>query len=219
MDEGKIIAGLYLAAGKSSRMGARKLDAEWTPGLLLGGAALTKLLSCGLEAVYAVVRPDDPLRWLPDGDEPEGGENARMGRSPLTIVPCEDAGKGMSYSIKCGLRAISEATASAPDAVLILLADQPFVDAGWLSRLIRLFGEKPDSDYAASASGDIIMPPALLSWRMCQAASDRLRGDRGMGGLFKSGDFAGQVLQDPESEQMLFDVDTPSDLEQARKRL
>lgn len=216
--KGMRIAGLYLAAGRSSRMGVRKQDAPWTGGLRLGGAALVALRSCGLEAVCAVVRPDDPLLWLPGGGRPEAGVND-VGLSPLAVVPCDEAEKGMSFSIRCGLQAIGCTGNAPPDGVLIALADQPFVDAEWLSRLIRVFGGQRGLDYAASGKGEVVMPPVLMSWPMSLAAMGRLEGDRGAGSLLLSGEFAGRVLAEGANGFRLFDVDTPVDLEEARKRL
>lgn len=206
------MAGLYLAAGGSSRMGMRKLDAEWADGGRLGGAALRTLMDCGLPKVCAVVRPDDPLMWIPEGSLE--GEAVMGAPSPLTVIPCADAGRGMSHSIKCGLRALEEWGA---DAVLVLLADQPFITGEWLRGLIRVFGEAADPDYAASGMGEVIMPPAILSRRMCRDAVQLLHGDYGAGGLLSSGRYRGRVTWVEEPDRLLLDVDTPEDLQRARK--
>ncbi|MDF2921956.1 MAG: hypothetical protein K0R57_870 [Paenibacillaceae bacterium] len=231
------VAGLYLAAGKSSRMGFSKLSAPLIPGfgIPLGSAALKELYRCGLEQIAVVVRPDDPLDWLAGAPERspgrEGGldlwregepgeEEAHAARPPgnsrpWIVAPCKEADEGMSASLRCGLQALE--AAGEPEAVMVLLADQPLVDADWLRELLRLYRNNPGLDYAASQSGPVLMPPVILSWNLCREAKVRLRGDRGAGALLSSGEFKGLALIQPEGAHLLMDVDSPGDLEQGRR--
>jgi molybdenum cofactor cytidylyltransferase len=205
------LAGLYLAAGRSVRMGRRKLDEPWTGGRRLGGAGLQALMASGLQEVCVVVRPDDPLVWLPA----EWEDSVRATESSShKLVRCAAADRGMSESIKCGWAALQ---AGEPDAVLIVLADQPFVTVEWLQKLVRQYVETPGHDYVASGNGDRIMPPVILSQRMGKDAMERLQGDRGAGGLIASGEYGGMVLTTANPDRLLFDVDTEADLAEARR--
>ncbi|WP_438445222.1 nucleotidyltransferase family protein [Gorillibacterium sp. sgz5001074] len=210
------VAGLYLAAGKGSRMGKRKQDLAWTGALRMGGAGLEAMMELGLGAVAVVVRTDDPLHWLPL--EPRRVAVQAYDReapaAPWVIVPCEEAEQGLSHSLRRGLQALE---AWAPDAVLVQLADQPFVTAEWLCGLLSMYRSRPGLQYAASGIGEAATPPAVLSWRMCADAMKLLTGDRGAGVLIASGRYAGRVAV-PADPGMLFDVDTPEDLAAARVR-
>lgn len=198
------ICALYLAAGSSRRMGYPKLMAQLAPGISLGAAALGNVAACGVSSVAVAVRPDDPLEWL--GKLPAW--------PPVSIVRCPDAASGMAESLKSGLQSLLP---QEPDAVLIALADQPFVSLQWLKDLIRLFAEGAPVDYAASGCGEALMPPAVLSRSMCGAIAGRLRGDRGAGAFFASGEFAGRGLRETEIRELM-DVDDPAGLELARAR-
>lgn len=228
MYRGKI-AGLYMAAGRGSRMGFSKPAASLAPGIPLGAAALRALQECvsgkgkggeadkGAGRVHIVVRPEDPLSWLPV-ELPED----------CSVVVCPEAGLGMSYSLRAGLRSLE--AGGPPDAVLIALADQPFVDLEWLNGLLKLYEDNPELDYVASGGEGTIMPPVVMSWWVCQAVMEGLSGDRGAGSLLASGLFCGKVLHAEalaegglhlpgkvSSSLTLFDVDTPEDLALARE--
>jgi molybdenum cofactor cytidylyltransferase len=202
------IAGLYMAAGSSRRMGIPKLEASLAPGVTLGEAALQEMLGSGLVAsVKVVARVDDELSWMPEG--------LAVGSSRLSVVRCKEAHSGMAASLKCGLKTLEE---EAPDAVLVVLGDQPFVTRQWLKRLIKCHEEEEAAEFTASGSRKTgaVMPPALMSRDMCRAVLPRLQGEKGAGAYFSSGEFKGTVLWTTESSCVLHDVDDLESLKQAQ---
>lgn len=137
------IPAIYLAAGQSRRMGVPKLTLELSSSNTLGSLALRALLASGLQHVYVVVQPTDDLSWLPAdllvlASAPAG---------PLHIVACDDAAQGMAHSLRAGLAA---AVDDSTRAVLIALADQPFVQPRMFKELLAAYKRQPCLDYAAS---------------------------------------------------------------------
>ncbi|WP_310550819.1 NTP transferase domain-containing protein [Paenibacillus glufosinatiresistens] len=190
------VAGIYLAAGQSRRMGTSKVSLPLSPNVALGAAALRELDRCGLEPLVVVVRADDRLDWLPDPPE----------RRRWTET-CLTAHLGLSFSLRCGLNAVLP---TEPDAVLVALADQPFITAGLVRRLIETLGCRPDLDYVAGArEGGGGMPPALFSRKMFPALQE-LDGDAGAAALMRSPGFKGAVLEG-DSPFWRMDADTDGD--------
>ncbi|MBB6732027.1 nucleotidyltransferase family protein [Cohnella zeiphila] len=218
------IAGVYLAAGAGRRMNGAKLTAELLPGVPLGAVALKALLAVGLDAAYIVVRPGDPLDWLPEpvrvgalrrkGAREAGrseGE-AAIPRTKAEVVVCADAGRGMAHSLRCG---VGCAMSDGCDAAVVVLADQPFVTAGMMRGLVDCWRSDPRLDYVASGDGGAIMPPVLLAGATFQDVA-RLEGDRGAKRLLERPDWAGRVIPAEEPERLM-DVDTPDLMERARR--
>lgn len=166
-----------------------------------------------------VVSPDDPGDWIAaaEGMADFAVSSARLSQS---IVSCAESSKGMSYSIKQGVLEIIRDEPAA-DAVLIALADQPFISAAMIAELIHYWTRRPELDFVATAMRDarkkeiVLTPPAILS-RSMFADLLELKGDAGARQLFRSPNFKGEGLV-AANEQALFDVDTPADLEWAKK--
>ncbi|THF81308.1 nucleotidyltransferase family protein [Cohnella fermenti] len=197
------VTAVYLAAGMSRRMGEPKLSLELAPGRALGGAALAALLACsGIGEIVAVTREEDELAWLAGI---AAGEAARR----LDVVRCSEAALGMSHSIRCGLE---RALAGAPDAILIVLADQPFVTAFDLGRLLAL-GLDEEAEYAACGRSGAAHPPVLFKRGMF-AELCRLSGDEGARRLLQGGARRGLLLESCE-DALFVDVDTREDWERA----
>jgi molybdenum cofactor cytidylyltransferase len=119
------IAGLLLAAGRGSRFDAtgqsNKLIAP-LPGEALGVAQRSALnLARIVEHVVAVTRPDD--------------DRARQALLAISIptVTCPDAALGMGHSLAYGVNHLRQ-TAD-PDAIVVALADMPFIRATTLNAL------------------------------------------------------------------------------------
>jgi molybdenum cofactor cytidylyltransferase len=190
------IAGIYLAAGRSSRMGCDKLRLP-LGGTPLGSMALRAAVRSRLCAVVAVVREQGVPCWA-DADllgVPYG--------SRWSAVHCPDADRGQAHSLRAGLREVRKR--HDPDAVMILLADQPFVTARMLDELILSYERRPAAFVASSYLGQR-QPPAILS-RSLFADLMALSGDEGARRLLRRRDADGYSLafRDPA---WFYDVDT-----------
>ncbi len=180
--------------------------------------ALHALIDSPLEKIAVVVHPDDPLHWL-IADEGSGGD-ALASKPLVQIVLCLNAGQGISQSIRSGMRSLM-ADQAEPEAIIIVLADQPLITKAMVAELIRYWREHPQLDFVATAAQDesrtanVLMPPALLSRKMF-AELLTLEGDIGARRVLMSPAFHGRGLAAKERTATL-DVDTPDDLEQARK--
>ncbi|MBD2871160.1 nucleotidyltransferase family protein [Paenibacillus arenilitoris] len=188
----------------------RKQAMELSAGIPLGSLGLRALLSSRLDGVAVVVRPDDPLNWL----ESIGMEAAAVahgaGAAPRIVV-CAEAERGMAFSIRRGLEDVLEKRPET-EAVVIALADQPFITADMIDELICRWREHPRLDYVATAGSDdgrgepLLLPPALLNRSMFEALR-QLEGDAGARGLFRSSRYRGRGLPAPSGKTLL-DVDT-----------
>lgn len=183
----------------------------------LGGIALHALLQCRLDRVAIVVHPQDPLYWI----SPEVKARLAHPESAVRIVRSERAEDGMAYSLRSGLEYLLSFRPGEPDAVAVVLADQPFVDEEHLNRLLGCYRSQPGLDFAASAkeAGDgtsVLMPPVVLSRAMFEAVRE-LEGDAGARKLLALPRFKGSSLA-PGANDILFDVDDPADLERAVER-
>lgn len=202
----KKIVGVYLAAGSSRRMGTAKQSLELTEGVRLGGVALLQALHSELHSVVVVVRVGDSLDWLPE----EAHMHMLLGRCCIEI--CADAESGMAYSLRTGIQAAKEMGA---DGILVLLADQPFVDGQMLFRLMNAFNKEAGYDYIASGDKGMPKPPVILGRGMWPAAA-ALEGDAGARSLFHLPAYRGQIVEE-ENPLKFMDVDTLDGYEQAKK--
>ncbi|MCI3923719.1 NTP transferase domain-containing protein [Paenibacillus sp. TRM 82003] len=184
-------------------MGEPKLSLELSTGNRLGGVALAELASAGVDPLVVVVRADDSLDWLPP--PPSGGDGWRT-------ASCFTSSLGLSFSLRCGLNAVLP---QAPDAVLVALADQPFIRSGELRRLVQCTRERPELQFAASGNDGSPMPPCVFSKSLFPEL-ERLDGDRGARNIFESKDYKGVVLE-VESPNYFADADTASEFEEVRR--
>lgn len=112
------IVGILLAAGSASRFGGEKLLAPLPDGTPIGIAALEHL-AAAVDAVVAVVRPQDEL--LADAFAARGAR----------VTACLWAADGMGMSLAWGIRA-----APAAAAWVIALADMPWVQPATIARVV-----------------------------------------------------------------------------------
>ncbi|QHW34563.1 nucleotidyltransferase family protein [Paenibacillus rhizovicinus] len=200
------IGAVYLAAGCSRRMGEAKLPLELAPGVTVGSRGLLELRRCGFQSTVVVVRPQDPLLWLYD----RTGSGAKLPK--FRISPCKDAREGMSRSIRHGVQALLP---EEPDAVLLALADQPFISVSMLQRLVSVYREDPTVDFVASGYGGIAAPPVIFSQSVFPQLC-RLEGDAGAWSVLQSPDYRGKVVR-YAAEWSFIDVDTREQLDKARR--
>ncbi|WP_068608554.1 nucleotidyltransferase family protein [Paenibacillus swuensis] len=190
-------------------MGRHKLSLELSPGISLGANSLRQMMRIELlDSICVVVNPRHATAWLPDL------KNSK--ETQYTVISCADAHKGLSYSLRFGLEHLRALPHSqdAPDAIMVLLADQPFVTEAMLKRLIYHWRNQPGLDYVASSFNDVVMPPVLLGGSMFEAAH-QLKGDQGAKALFTESAFQGLFVKET-SPYSLLDVDEPSEFTKAK---
>ena len=180
---------VLLAAGTSSRFGPRDKLAVRVDGLALGLHAARTLGSLPFAAKIAVVRAGGP-------------DFAHHG---FGIVINPDPGAGQSGSIRLG---VARARLSQPHAVLIALADMPFVTAAHVVALMAAF-DGPDA-IIASTQGDRASPPALFGMALFPLLEE-LTGDAGARTMLRRA----RLVTAPAAE--LADIDTPDDLPGAER--
>jgi molybdenum cofactor cytidylyltransferase len=118
---GRLIAGILLAAGQSTRFGRQKLLELWDGEPLVRRTARA-LLDAQLSPVVVVVSRDR-------------GFDAALADLPLFTVVNHEPEQGISHSISLGLAALPETA----DAALIGVADQPNLGASAVAALISAF--------------------------------------------------------------------------------
>ncbi|WP_460626224.1 molybdenum cofactor guanylyltransferase [Intrasporangium mesophilum] len=193
---------IVLTGGGSRRMGAHK------PSLLVGGRAL-------VVRVLDAAHPHPTLVvGLPD-DVPDG----------IPVIREDPPGGGPVAALAAAVEHLS-ATTPAPRLVAVLAADLPFVTSGHLDRLIDALGRTPDAGLAVTT--DRAGQPNWLcaAWRFPTLVG-RLE-DMADGQAAARGHVGGRSLRElatgvPRVEivdetDLATDVDTPEELEAARRR-
>ena len=184
------VAGLVMAAGRSSRMGANKLLMDDNGKPIIARVVEHALAADLAEIVVVAGHQETDVRAA------LAGQNVR-------IVPCPEYADGMSASLRCGLKALTADT----DAALILLGDMPRVGTGLLRRMIAAFNP---------TEGRAIIVPAFRGKRGNPVLWDRrffaemmeLHGDVGARHLI--GEHAELVTEiEAENAAIFLDIDTP----------
>lgn len=184
------VAGLVMAAGRSSRMGANKLlmDDGGTP---IVARVVEQALAAGLSEVVVVCGHQEPE------------VRAALAGQDVRFVPCPDYAEGLSASLRCGLKALPADI----DAALVLLGDMPRVGTGLLRRLIAAFNPIEGRAIVVPAFEGKRGNPVLWGRRFFGEIMS-LAGDVGARHLI--GEHAELVAEiDSEDTGILLDVDTP----------
>jgi molybdenum cofactor cytidylyltransferase len=181
------LSGVLLAAGASRRLGRAKQLLVWRGETLVRRAARAAL-EAGVDELVVVV-----------GAEQEAVADSLAGLE-LRVVENPHWPEGMGGSIAAGVRAASGT------AVLILLADQPGVDAALLGELIA--GMRAGHARVACAYRGTLGVPALFAAPADLAALRELSGDRGARPLLQREGLP--VLTIP-TEQAADDIDDETD--------
>jgi molybdenum cofactor cytidylyltransferase len=195
--EGRV-AGVLLAAGLSSRMGANKLLLPLGGQSVLRRAAITAL-AAGLDPLIVVL-----------GHESDRAHQELAGLS-CTALRNDDYASGIHSSLRAGFRAVPDDA----DAAVVVLADMPFVDAAMIRALIERF-RAARAPLAISTYGGVIAPPTLYG----RALFDELRALEGAGcgkRVIQRHRADAAELAWPESA--LSDLDVPADVERVRAAL
>jgi molybdenum cofactor cytidylyltransferase len=200
-EKGRAIAGVVLAAGKSSRMGGpNKLLAE------IGGKPLVRIV---VDAVLASrARPVVVVT----GHQRDKVEAALAGLS-VKFVHNPHFADGLGTSLKAGIAALP----AEADGAIVCLGDMPQVDAALIDRLIGAF----DPDHGAL----VVLPtidgkrgnPVVWSRRFFP---DLMAVEGDVGARYLIGRYTEAVAEVPlTGTAALTDVDTPEALEAVRAEL
>jgi molybdenum cofactor cytidylyltransferase len=178
------VALVLLAAGLSTRFGADDKLAEPLNGLPLGlhAASMTATLPFAVRIAVTGASPPD------------------FAAHGFTTVENDDPAAGQGHSIALGAQA---ARAPGVDAILVMLADMPFVTADHIMALLD--GMDESRAVVASTSGDWSGPPALFGDVHFDMLT-RLSGDHGPRQLIRT---AKLITASPA---ILADIDTRQDL-------
>ena len=187
------VGAVILAAGPSTRLGYSKqlIIHEGEP--LVRRAAIAAV-EAGASPVIVVLGADAAeitpvLSLLPS----------------VTLVVNDDWNSGLASSLATGLRSLSQNASR--DGVLVMLADQPLIDATALRQLLDAF----DADHRIIASeyDDTIGVPVVIG-REHVPDLMALKGDAGAGAWLRKR--IAHVTRIPMARAAM-DVDTPSDAE------
>lgn len=192
--EGRRIAALVLAAGRSTRMGSRnKLLVE------VGGKPMVRRVVETLLASRA--RPI----LVVTGHERERIE-AALAHLPVTFVHNPDHAQGLSTSLRAGIEALPEAC----DGVLVCLGDMPRLGAAIVDRLIDTFSPEEGRAIVVPTCAGRRGHPVLFGRAFFEAMRG-LAGDVGARSLI---DAHPEAVAEVETGDpgVLLDVDTPEAL-------
>lgn len=178
------IAVALLAAGQGVRFGSDKLLAD-IDGEPLGLKAAKKLMEISCGSHFAVCRSDSVLA-------------EQLADHGFMVVANDQPEQGQAHSLHLAVQAAMTTDAK---ALLVALADMPFVSTAHLTALVTAY----DGKITASTDGQSPMPPAIFpreNWPDLLATS----GDTGARALLNDA----RIVVAPKGE--LRDIDTPADL-------
>lgn len=193
--------GIYLAAGSSRRFGKDKLNQHFK-GKPLGTYGLSAALKSSLKKVIVVTKQGD-VPWL----------KPLMNHQKCDQVICNHAHLGQAHSIQTGLH---YAERNKANAIVIMLADQPFITGNMIDTLIATYRDNEGKAFfVASHHNGIICPPILFSHHMFLDLYT-LKGDDGAKYLLSEKASEGIFLNFP-CEKAFYDIDTPRDYKRVLK--
>ncbi len=155
-----------------------------------------------LNGITVVTQAEDSLEWIPafmfDNPYRRGWDH----------VACEASHAGMSESIKVGLL---HAQSLQAQAVVILLADQPFVTAQLIDHIINMYKNGNKAFIAAGHNG-IPRPPVLFDSCMFPDLF-RLQGDDGARRIIRDNGGKKGITANWHDGKCFIDIDTQNDYE------
>ncbi|MDD7887287.1 NTP transferase domain-containing protein [Flavivirga sp. 57AJ16] len=160
---------VILAAGASKRMGTAKQLLAWGNHTLIGHAVQTALKTT--EDVYVVLGANYPAI------------KNEITKFPVTIIQNKNWKLGLGKSIAYAAEHLLDLKTEV-DAVLICLADQPFIDSDFLNTLIKNFSPDTDQIIATSYKKGLSGVPVIFD-KVYLAELSRLGDDRGAKSLLK----------------------------------
>lgn len=195
MRDGRV-AGVVLAAGSSSRMGANKLLID-IGGETIVRRAARRALDAGLAPVIVVL-----------GFEADRVADALQGLDVVLVVNSDHAG-GMHGSVQAGIGRVPADC----EAAMVILADMPLVTSAMSAGMVARFrsGAEP---LVVSLYGEVQAPPTLYSRALFPAL-----GAAGDGGRRVVGDHRDEAAAMAWPPALLADLDRPEDVERLRSTI
>lgn len=195
------VAGIVLAAGSSTRMGANKLFLELDGEAVVRRAARTAS-AAGLDPVVVVT-----------GHEHEA-VSARLHDLVVTVVYNREHAMGTHTSVAAGIASVPSDCAAA----VVVLADMPFVTSAMLREVVARYGvgrrDRSRPPLVVSRyGGDLTAPPILYDRALF---GELLRMDSRCGRAVVRRHLHEAVLVDWPA-QAAQDLDRPADYERARE--
>ena len=192
--EGGPVAGIVLAAGQSTRMGARNKLLQPLRGKPILRHAVEAQLEAGLSPVLVVT-----------GHERDGVA-AALADLPVRIVHNQEYASGLASSLKSGIGALP----TEAEGAVVSLGDMPNVTARVIERLMEAHRARPEALAVVPTLFGQRGNPVLLVREIFPAVS-LLTGDRGARRLL---DEAGERVVEVafEDPAIAIDVDTPEAL-------
>ncbi|MEM9288010.1 MAG: nucleotidyltransferase family protein [Pseudomonadota bacterium] len=191
-----MICAIVLAGGLSRRMGPDNKLAQDVAGKPLLDWAISAATHCKAETTIIVYG-----NWRPPTDD------------SITLVHAPDAQNGQSRSLAAGLIHADEIGAH---AAIVLLGDMPLIRARDIDTILDAATSQPDAIMRPSYDGTPGHPVYWPKWTFPNLIA--LHGDEGAKPFLKAHRQDVQVL-DWADDTVTFDVDTPSALDEARRRL
>ena len=185
---------VVLAAGSGSRFGGGKLTAPWREGLLLEGA---------LRAAFAA--PVRSVTVVIGANAPAVAAAARTFDPRTVIVHAADHAEGMAASLRTGLASLP----ADAEGAFVFLGDMPRVPPAVLGRMARALyeGALAVAPVWQGRRGNPVLLHADLFPQLLA-----LTGDAGARGVLQGLGEKLALVESPD-DGVLFDVDTPGDLE------
>ncbi len=183
---------IILAAGSSSRMTAIKQLLPWGDKSMLEQTIWESKKTKADNIALVLGAHKEQILTQIDADD-------------LLIIENKDWAAGMGLSLAKGLRSMLKH--SEPDGVLILLADQPLIDANYLNTLIQTFNSGSKSIVGTQYSSEKIGVPAIFAQTYFEQLC-KLDNDKGAGSIIKANK-ADTTGLEPEGEEA--DIDTEDD--------
>lgn len=193
-------AGLVLAAGSSRRMGSPKQQ------LLIDGKPLLELV-----VAHATASKLDQVVVVLGAAADEIRNRVDLGRATILLNP--DHASGMASSLRAGLASLADDV----DRVVVILGDQPDVDAALLDRLLEL--QKTSSLPAAALSFNGLLHPPVVLERELWGDLMALEGDVGCRAVIRARPELVAKLPVETDLTHPVDVDTPADYERLANRV
>ena len=191
------VAAVVLAAGSSQRMGRNKLLLD------VGGESLVR------RAVRAAVEGgvDDVIVVLGHEEDRVRAELAGL-RCVAVVNP--DHAEGAGTSVRTGVRHVAGA-----GALVVVLADMPFVTAEMIATLVRRYRET-QAPLVVSHYGEVQAPPTLYDRALFEELL-AIPGERCAKQVVRRHESEAEVVRWPE--EALRDIDVPADYEDVRAGL